>query len=154
MCVCYHSPLKTCIASCCIVGSWTCGCDPSSYEFCSTCSEDPKARVELGEDAPREGMRYGGKGYKFDHYSYRPSFAVFNSRRSHDTTCCTRSLDNLPRSAAPRARKSEPREHARTAKPQQHSTRNSQHRPSTCTTKSEDTHELRATTTRPGAHVP
>jgi hypothetical protein len=30
-------------------------------------------------------MRYGGKGYKFDHYSYRPSFAVFNSRRSHET---------------------------------------------------------------------
>lgn len=42
------------------------------------------ARAQL-DDAPREGMRYGGKGYKFEHYSYRPSFLVFNSRRSHET---------------------------------------------------------------------
>jgi hypothetical protein len=39
----------------------------------------------MGEDAPRFGMRYGGHGYAFDHYLYRPSFLVFNSRRAHET---------------------------------------------------------------------
>ena len=79
-----------------------------------------------------------------------------HSRASHDrhTTCHTRPLDNLPRPAAPRARKSEPREHARTARPPQHNTRKSQHRPITCTRWKGDTHELRATTTRPATHVP
>ena len=37
------------------------------------------------DDAPRTGMRYGGKGYTFQHYAFRPSFLVFNSRRSHET---------------------------------------------------------------------
>lgn len=67
------------------LGVWQCGCDPSSYQFCNICSEDKDARVQMGEDGARNGMRYSGKYYSYVPYPFRPSMLVFNSQRAHET---------------------------------------------------------------------